>query len=174
MKPLADPGLRDFQQQLSRRLQQAASLRGTVKDCVAGATATRHWLFELACIAEVIAVPAMTAVPFTRPWYLGLVNHRGDLAGVIDLDGLTGAPVPPPHERDRLLVLSPALPVRCALRVAQLGGTVDRASLRAAAADPALPAWASMRYEDAAGTPHSRVDIDALLCDPEFIDISLR
>lgn len=172
--PLATPGLRDFQQQLSRRLQQAASLRGTVQDCVAGATAARHWLFELAFIAEVIAVPAITAVPFTRPWYLGLVSHRGELAGVIDLDGLTGAPVAPPHERDRLLVLSPALPVRCALRVAQLGGTLDRASLRAVATDPGLPSWASISYEDAAGLRRTRVDIESLVCDPAFIDIGCR
>ena len=174
MKPLANPGLRDFQQQLSRRLQQAAGLRGTVQDCVAGATAARQWLFELAFITEVVAVPAITAVPFTRPWYLGLVSHRGELAGVVDLDGLTGAPVAPPHERDRLLVLSAALPVRCAIRVAQLGGTVDRASLRAVAAEPGMPAWASVGYEDAAGIRRTWVDIDALVCDPAFIDIGCR
>ncbi len=174
MKPLANPGLRDFQQQLSRRLQQAADLRGTAQDCVAGATATRQWLFELACIAEVTAMPAITPVPFTCPWYLGLANHRGELVGVADLDGLAGAAVPPPRDGDRLLVLSPSLPVRCAIRVAQLGATVERASLRAAAPDPALPAWASMRYEDAAGHPHSWVDIDALMRDPAFIDIGRR
>lgn len=174
MKPPAAVRLRDFQQQLSRRLQQAADQRGSAQDCVAGATAARHWLFDLAYVAEVIAVPAITAVPFTRPWYLGLVNYRGDLAGVIDLDGLTGAQVASPREGDRLLVLSPSLPVRCALRVAQVGGTVDRTALQAVEPDPGLPAWASEGYEDAAGIRRTRVDIDALMRDPAFIDISCR
>ncbi len=172
MEPLASHRLRDFQQQLSRRLQQVADLHGATQDCVAGATAARHWLFDLAFIAEVIAVPAITAVPFTRPWYLGLINHRGDLAGVIDLDGLTGASVAPPRDGDRLLLLSSSLPVRCALRVAQLGGTLDRASLRELAPDTALPAWGSASYEDAAGTRRHWLDIAALLRDPAFIDIS--
>ncbi len=174
MEPLASHRLRDFQQQLSRRLQQAAELHGAAQDCVAGATTARHWLFDLAFIAEVISVPAITTVPFTRPWYLGLVNHRGDLAGVIDLDGLTGAPVAPARDGDRLLVLSASLPVRCALRVAQLGSTLDRASLRELVPDAALPAWASTCYEDNAGFRHNWLDIDALLRDPAFIDISTR
>ncbi len=172
MEPIAPSRLRDFQQQLSRRLQQAAELRGTAQDCVAGATAARRWLFDLAFIAEVITLPPITVVPFTRTWYRGLVNHRGDLVGVIDLDGLSGAPVPPSHPGDRLLVLSPSLPVRCALRVAQLGATVERLSLRAVAPDPELPPWASTRYEDAAGIGYDWIDIDALLHDPAFMDIS--
>ncbi len=174
MNPPAAVRLRDFQQQLSRRLQHAADQHGPAQDCVTGTTAARHWLFDLAHVAEVIAVPAITAVPFTRPWYLGLVNYRGDLAGVIDLDGLTGAPVAPLREGERLLVLSPSLPVRCALRVAHLGGTVDRTSLRAVAPDPGLPAWASTGYEDAAGIRRTRVDIDALMRDSAFIDIGCR
>lgn len=167
-------GLRDFQQQLARRLQQAADLPGARQGCVAVSTASQQWLFELAYASEVIAVPALTAVPFTQPWYLGLINHRGELIGVIDLDGLTGAAIPPPCDTDRLLVLSPTLPVRCAIRVAQLTGIVDRAALRAVGREPQLPAWSPSTYEDGAGLRRAWVDIDALMHDPAFIDIGCR
>ncbi len=167
-------GLRDFQQQLARRLQQAASVGGATQDCIAASSGTRHWLFDLAHAAEVIAVPALAAVPFTRPWYLGLLSHRGELAGVVDLDGLAGAPVRPWGETDRLLVLSPALPLRCALRLSQVAGIVDRAAMHAVVRDPALPDWSPASFEDAGGVRRAWIDIDALMRDPAFIDIGCR
>ncbi len=167
-------GLRDFQQQLAHRLQQAATVRGQIQDCIAASTGTRHWLFELACAAEVIAVPALTAVPFTRPWYLGLINHRGELAGVVDLDGLSGAPVQPWCATDRLLVLSPALPLRCAIRLSHLTGIVDRTAMREAGRDHDLPDWSPLSLEGADGVRRAWVDIDALMRDPVFIDIGCR
>lgn len=167
-------GLRDFQQKLSRRLQHAASVRGATQDCVAASTDTRHWLFDLACAAEVIAVPMLTSVPFTQPWYLGLINHRGELAGVVDLDGLCGMPVRPWRETDRLLVLSRSLPCHCAIRLAQLAGIVDRSALRDAGRDADLPDWSPASFEDAGGVRHAWVDLNALMRDPAFIDIGGR
>ncbi len=164
--------LRDFQQQLAQRLQQAASESGVAQDCVAAATSTRHWLFDLAYTAEIIAVPSLAAVPFTCPWYLGLISYRGDLAGVIDLDGLIGAAVQPWAETDRLLVLSPALPLRCAIRLSQLTGIVDRAVMHVAERDADLPAWSPASLMDRDGVRRAWVDIDALMRDPAFLDIS--
>lgn len=167
-------GLRDFQQQLSNRLQQVAALPRSTQDCIAASTPARYWLFDLACAAEVIAVPALTSVPFTRAWYLGLINHRGELTGVVDLDGLCGTPVGPWRETDRLLVLSSALPWRCAIRLAQLSGIVDRSALREAGRDADLPGWSPASFEDASGIRHAWVDLDALMRDPAFIDIGCR
>ncbi len=167
-------GLRDFQQQLAHRLQLAADAHDTIQDGLAVVTASRTWLIGLAHVAEVIAVPAITTVPFTKPWYLGLFSHRGELAAAIDLDGLLGAPVPPRRDTDRLLLLSPSLPLRCAIRVAQLTGIVDRAALQESESDSQLPAWSPARFEDAAGVHHACIDIDALMRDPAFIDIGCR
>ncbi len=165
-------GLRDFQQQLAQRLQQAASEHGMTQDCVAAITPTRQWLFDLAYTAEIIAVPSLATVPFTQPWYLGLISYRGDLAGVIDLDGLIGAAVQPWAETDRLLVLSPGLPLRCAIRLSQLTGIVDRAVMHVADRDTDLPAWSPASLEDVDGIRRAWVDIDALMRDPAFLDIS--
>ncbi len=172
--PASHAGLREFQLQLSRRLQQAESQRGTTRDCVAASTGARHWLFDLAYVSEVIAVPSLTTVPFTRPWYLGLINHRGELTGVIDLDGLSGALVRSWRETDRLLVLSAALPCRCAIRVAQLAGILDRAALREAGRDQRLPDWAPAGFDDAGGVRRQWVDVESLMRDPAFIDIGCR
>ncbi len=167
-------GLRDFQQQLAQRLQQATAVRGQTQDCIAASTAARHWLFDLASTAEVIAVPALTTVPFTLPWYLGLINHRGELAGVVDLDGLCGAPIQPWCATDRLLVLASALPVRCAIRLSHLAGIVDRQVMRQTARDRSLADWSPLSFEGTDGVRRAWVDIDALMRDPAFIDIGCR
>jgi twitching motility protein PilI len=174
--PVGPPpaGLRDFQQQLAHRLQLAAAARGTLQDGIAALTASYAWLFSLAHAAEVIAVPALTTVPFTQPWYLGLFSHRGELTAAIDLDGLLGAPIPPWRATDRLLLLSSSLPLRCAIRIAHLTGIVDRASLCESERDPQLPAWAPALFADADGVHRAWVDIDALMRDPAFLDISCR
>lgn len=119
-------------------------------------------------------MPVLQTVPFTRPWYLGLIHHRGDLVGVVDLEQFTGAPASPRRETDRLLLLSSTLPVRCAVRLSRLAGIVDRSALRPAARDSTLPEWSPMSFEDADGIAHAWIDINALMRDPEFIDIGSR
>jgi twitching motility protein PilI len=44
-----------------------------------------RYLLDLLEAGEIVPVPALTSVPLTQPWYLGLANIRGSLVGVIDL-----------------------------------------------------------------------------------------
>lgn len=164
--------LREFQQGLAQRLQQAQRTPGGNGSFIAVVTGTRRWLFDLAQVSEVIAVPELFAVPFTQSWYLGLFNHRSQLTGAIDLEAFATATETAPGASDRLLVLSPALPLRCALRVTQVLGMVGAERLRPHAGEREPAPWArTVRVGDDDGN-WVAVDALALTRDPAFIAIA--
>lgn len=165
------PALREFQQQLARRLQQARQSPAGLSTAIAVDTGHGQWLFELSQTAELITPPAPTPVPLARPWYLGVIHHRSEITGVIDLDGFLGAPVVPWRATDRLLVLAPVLSPRCAIRITRVQTLPAAAQLRMLARDAASPAWVSARLADGDGGCWNRVDAAALLRDPVFLDI---
>lgn len=166
--------LHEFQQQLTQRMQQARSEFAAAQSCMAVSTGARHWLFDLAHTAELLPLPEITPVPFTRDWYLGLINHRSQLTGVIDLEAFAGASTAHRKTGERLLALSPTLPLRCAIRVVEVIGVVDRARFCAAPVDPVQPAWCPRSFIDTDGLRWDWVDLSALMNTPSFIDIARR
>ncbi len=166
--------LREFQKQIAERLQHAQRAGADARPVIGVSTARGQWLFDLAQMAEIIAPPELTPVPLVRSWYLGLIHHRSHFIGVVDLDAFAGEQACEWTANDRLLVLSPALSPRCAIRVSSVHALLDLAGLRPAAPDPDAPHWASARFHS--GTDPrcwTRVDVAALLRDPCFIDIGL-
>lgn len=166
--------LQAFQRQLTQRVQQARSERVTAQSCLAVSTGVRRWLLDLAHTAEMLPVTEMTPVPFTRDWYMGLINHRSQLTGVIDLDAFVGASTAGWQSGDRLLALSPALPLRCAIRVTQVSGVVDRSRFSAMPRDAMQPDWCAQSFSDADGLRWDWVDLPALMQTPAFLDIARR
>jgi twitching motility protein PilI len=166
--------LRDFQQQLTQRLQQARSMRSAAQSCIAVSTGLRRWLFDLRHTAELLPLAGVTPVPFTRDWYLGLTNHRSQLTGVIDLDAFVGASSVPWQAGDRLLALSSSLPLRCAIRVTQMVGVIDRASFRPVPNDATQVAWCPLSFSDVDELRWDWVDLPVLMRTPAFLEIARR
>ena len=166
--------LHEFQQRLSQRMQQARSANVGAHSLLAVVTGKHRWLFDLAHTAEMLTMAELTPVPFTRDWFLGLINHRSQLTGVIDLDAFAGAPSFPWQPGDRLLALSPSLPLRCAIRVTQVSGVVDRSRFKALDSDSSQAAWRAQRHVDEQGLQWERIDLPALMATPAFIDIARR
>jgi len=76
--------LREFQQNLIDRLQDndlSAARVTTLGVQVAG----RNCLVDMVDISEVLPLPRLTPVPFTKPWFRGVANVRGNLYGVVDV-----------------------------------------------------------------------------------------
>jgi twitching motility protein PilI len=165
------PALREFQQRLSQRLQQARQSPAGLSTAIAVDSGCGQWLFALAQTAEIIALTVPTPVPLVRPWYLGVIHHRSEITGVIDLDGLLGAPVAPWRTTDRLLVLATTLPLRCAIRVVRVQTLPDPSRLSVLPRTPDAPSWVTSRLADGDGGCWDSIDADALLRDPAFIDI---
>lgn len=168
--------LQAFQQQLTERLHSAQHAQQREQFYLACTMGTRRWLFELGLADQILAGEIPTPVPFTRPWFLGLVNHRGQLINVIDLDGFAGAAPRPWQREDRLLVLSSDLPLRCALRVTHSASVIDRTHLRPAAPSASgadhRPGWLPHRFIAADGTDYLSVDLVVLMALPAFLDIA--
>ena len=55
-------------------------------------------------INEILKMPAMTAVPGTKPWLLGVANIRGNLVAVVDLRNYLEGDRSPIGDRSRLLL----------------------------------------------------------------------
>jgi twitching motility protein PilI len=169
--------LQSFQQQLAQRLQHAQKSNRSAKSYLACATGKQRWLFDLTHTDELLGSEQPTPIPFTRDWYLGLVSHRGQLIGVIDLEGFAGAESTSWQQSDRLLALSSTLPVPCAIRVTQMIGVIDQAHLNPAHFNPKVPSaippsWAPHRFTHSDGSHYFGVDLLMLMAQPSFLDIA--
>jgi twitching motility protein PilI len=76
--------LREFQQNLIDRLR-VKDLSAARVDTLGVQIAGRNWLVDMVDISEVLPLPTLTAVPFTRPWFRGVANVRGNLFSVVDM-----------------------------------------------------------------------------------------
>lgn len=63
-------------------------------------------------VSEILRMPALTAVPATKAWLLGIANVRGNLLGVVHLRGFLEGEIFKSSDRTRILA------------VKQLSGTV--------------------------------------------------
>lgn len=55
-------------------------------------------------VNEILMMPALTQVPGTRPWLLGVANVRGNLVAVVDLRGYLEGGRTPINDRSRVLL----------------------------------------------------------------------
>lgn len=168
---MADPNrLQEFQRYLAERLHSASAgedARGWLGLEVGG----QHWLLDLADGGEIVASPAITPVPMTRPWFLGLTNVRGNLFAVTDFAAFCGG-APTPLEGGSLLVLVGSRHgANAALLVGRILGLRRPADFSAPEIDPERPAWGAALHADKHGTIWQRLGVRELLADPHFMNI---
>lgn len=163
--------LREFQRQLVERAQRARSDNNSEQMRLAAQAGDQQLLLDISHIAEVIPYEGVKRVPHTAPWFLGLINCRGKITGVMDFSGFLGHPVKPLQDSDRLLVLSDALEAPCALRVSRVTGLVSLAgfSLQSKSADE--PGWVQSVFLDRESRIWRLLDLPLLMRDPEFLDV---
>lgn len=132
-------------------------------------------LLPLADAGEIFPCGAWVPVPYTRPWFLGVANLRGQLQGVVDLGRFLGlaAAEPAPAEGGWLVAISPRLEAGAALRVDRLAGLrrADQLAPLPSSGGVARPAFAGARYHDPAGRVWQELRLDALVSDPHFLAV---
>jgi len=158
--------LRLYQEQLLERMQAAKNGAGASVAQLGLGIGSLRYLVDLAEVGEIVAPAPVTAVPLTRPWYLGLANVRGSLLGVIDLarylDDDSRPAAPPAGATPRMVVFAPALGLNCALLASRVyglrhAGTMERAG-------DAL--------RDADGTTWMPLSLAALVREERFLHIA--
>ena len=83
--------LRQYQEELLERMQAARTGSGRRTHQLGVEIGGERYLLDLLEAGEIVPVPALTTVPLTQSWYLGLANIRGSLVGVVDLARFFGA-----------------------------------------------------------------------------------
>jgi twitching motility protein PilI len=124
--------LRAYQEQLLERMQAARNAGGARAHQLGVAIGEARYLLDLVDAGEIVPAPALTKVPLTQPWYLGLANVRGNLVGVVDLARYLGeeaSSAPAAGAAPRLVTFSPALGLPCALLVGRVYGLRNAADM---------------------------------------------
>lgn len=168
--------LRDLQSRLAERLQ-AARLEGVSAAWLAVRVGLDNYLFPLAQSGEIFPLAAMASVPYARPWFMGVVNLRGGLFGVIDLARfIRGSDAPTRTEQAwsqaRLVTFNAELEVNGALLVdALIGLRRQDAFVRAVPAPEGSPNYFGQRLVDAQDVSWQEINLQLLAQNPEFLAI---
>jgi twitching motility protein PilI len=163
--------LKDFSTQLAQRLRAAPS-RTAEPARLAVRLADTGYLLDLGSTGEIVALPEIAPVPWTKPWFRGLTNVRGRLLGVIDLMHLSGRPAMTPEQSLQLVVLGEALKVNAAIIVTRAFGLRNLKDLQPLGdvSDPQRP-WERERFRETDGTTLIELDLRRLVATDQFVSI---
>jgi twitching motility protein PilI len=168
--------LRELQVRLASRLQAARTEQSSVSSWLAVEAAGGKYLLPLGHAGEIFPWAGVQSVPYTQPWFLGVANLRGSLAGVIDLAGLLGQAASRTEQalaESSLLALNPVLEVNAALLVDRLAGLRGTEAFVASESpsEDAPPYWGSV-YVDGEGQRWQELNLQALSQNHDFLSIS--
>ena len=144
-----------------------------------------RYLFAIEHVGQVLQAQEVTKIPFTQPWFRGVINVRGVLHGVIDLAGFlslgpgsdpathTGAP--DDTGADHLVTLGASLNWPCALLAGALRGLRGPQDFPEAPAGDvgAHPLVLGVR-RDALNTPWMEISLPSLLASVRTRSIAIE
>lgn len=132
-----------------------------------------NWLVDLADVDEVIPVPELTDVPFTRHWFAGVANLRGNPVAVVDLNAFFGGARTELTEDTRLVVVAESHRINSALLVSRVLGLQPFDHFEREPQADARSPWVDGCYRDPDGKGWRALSLHALLTHPEFLRIDL-
>lgn len=157
--------LREFQQNLIDRLQ-AKDLTESRVATLGVQVAGRNWLVDMVDIAEVLPLPALTVVPFAKPWFRGMANVRGNLYGVVDLAAYEHSGRASGDANNRMLLVAERYAFNVALLVDRVLGLRDARGWRQSEGFDR-----QTEYHDEQGAAWRKLDVQGLLEQVEFLQI---
>lgn len=170
--------LRELQTRLASRLQAARS-EGVSASWLAVNAGDANYLFPLVQSGEIFPLANVQVVPYSRQWFMGVINLRGGLYGVVDLasfmgDGLTRVRTEQALAESSVITFNAALELNCALMVDGLAGLRKREAFSDAVAPPeGSPVCFGNRFTDLAGVQWQEINLRSLSQLPEFLSISV-
>lgn len=158
--------LREFQQNLINRLQ-VSDLSAARASTLGVEIAGRSWLVDMVDISEVLPLPRLTAVPFTKPWFRGVANVRGNLFGVADMAAYQHAGAASGSANNRILLVAGRYAFNAALQVDRVLG------LRDAQVWQQHEVNGHTEYLDEHGVSWCKLDVRGLLEQADFLQIGI-
>ena len=169
--------LRELQARLASRLQ-AARTEGVSAGWLAVKAGEKNCLFPLSQSGEIFPLTSIQLVPYVQPWFMGVVNLRGALYGVVDLAGFMGDGLSRGRGEQSLgeasvITFNAALELNCALMIDDLAGLRKRDAFTEAVTPPdGSPAYFGSRFTDLNGEHWQEINLQSLSQLPEFLSIS--
>src|SRR5258706_11174607 len=161
--------LRDYQQSLAQRLREAqAEAEPTSRLGVQ--TGARHWLLKLDDAGEMLPLPEVSAVPLTKPWYLGLANIRGVLASVVDFGAFMGGELTVRTPDCRLLLIADRFQSFSGLLISRMLGLKNVQTLESVDEPPDRP-WVGAAYRDEEGRVWRELNVGELTSSDTFLHV---
>jgi twitching motility protein PilI len=163
--------LREFQQDLVRRLNEAAAADAPSAR-LGVQVGTDLWLVRLEEAGEVIPVPPIAHVPLTRGWFRGLANIRGNLFNVVDLSAFQGGEPTTLTPDARLLLVAERYHMNAALLVNRMLGLRNLQHFQPQDGG-AGRVWEGGRYADRDGQVWRELNMNELVFNEEFLQAGL-
>ena len=158
--------LREFQQQLNDRLQ-AKGQAGEQISTLGIQIGKDLWLVEMSDISEVLPIPPITTVPFTKPWYCGMANVRGNLYSVVNLAAFMGQADVLRDGRSRILLVAQKFSFNAGLLVNRVLGLRNTRTWRRS------EIGGRVQYQDQQGQTWRQLNISKLLQQPDFLHVEI-
>jgi twitching motility protein PilI len=169
--------LRELQTRLASRLQAARSESVSVA-WLAVRVGEVNCLFPLSQSGEIFPLPSIQVVPYAQTWFLGVVNLRGALFGVVDLAQFMGdksirARTEQSLSEASVITFNTALDINCALMVDELAGLRKREAFAEAGPAPVgSPVYFGSQLKDLSGVLWQEINLQTLSQVAEFLSIS--
>jgi twitching motility protein PilI len=166
--------LREFQAQLFERMQAVRSGAQEHVSQLGVMIGQSRWLLNLQEAGEIVSVGAITKVPLTQEWFLGLTNIRGNLISVVDFANFQGLPATPVDKECRIIAFAPALSFNSGLLVSRVMGLRNMADMEPQPApDSSAAAWSVRRYIDRESQVWTELNLSLMVQDPQFLHVGL-
>ncbi|MDO9150240.1 MAG: chemotaxis protein CheW [Methylotenera sp.] len=162
--------LREFQEAILAKLKDAANQVGGESSSRLGVTVgNKRFLINLQDVKEVLPVPPLQSVPFTKVWFLGVANVRGNLYSISDLAQFMGMPATSKSVNNRILLLSTESTEQVALLVDSLIGLRSIQTMQAQTIEDASSLYSVNGFIDTEGNDWLELDIEALVQNKSFV-----
>ena len=159
--------LREFQESVTARLKNVAAA-APVASKLGVLAGQQRWLVDLSDVSESIPVPSLAHVALTRPWFIGVVNVRGNLYGTVDFSAFLGGDMTPINMEARLLLAHAKFQVNSGLVVSHVLGLRNLEQFRPRQKESEV-SWVSAEYVDTDGNIWKELDMRELLAYPDFL-----
>lgn len=169
----------DFQSHFATRLKQVDAGERALSAWMGVRIGERALLIPLSHASEIVPWQKPTPVPYTKPWFMGIVGWRGELSGVVDLASFLDAEQPKRSEAQsaacRLLTFNPALEINVALLIDQVVGLKSVAEFVQAHRPPSSNAWPFLGnfYTDQQQTTWQELNLQSLSLHESFRSIGI-
>jgi len=161
--------LREFQQGLAQRLREAqAEAEPTSRLGIQAGNSS--WLLKLDDAGEMLPLPEISAVPLTRPWYLGLANIRGVLSSVVDFSAFSGGETTTRTPDCRLLLIAERFQCFSGLMISRMLGLKNVQAMQPVQEGIARP-WIAGTFRDDEGRMWHELNVGALVAHEDFLHV---